>query len=158
MNKQISIPNASPVQVEHIIVCGHYDCGGIKAALTNEDHHEPLESWLTNIRDVHRLHQKELEAILDPHERHKRFVELNVIEQCLNLFKTVDVQRRRAATAAQAVEYDCALPRIHGMVFEPSDGKLRRLPIDFKHYMKKYKKVYQMYDQADFISSIHGAQ
>merc|ERR1711879_867241 len=98
------------LKVEHIIVCGHYDCGGVKAAFTNQDHTDPLESWLTNIRDIYRLHQQELEAIIDPTERHKRFVELNVIEQCLNLFKTGDVQRRRAATGSASHEYDCAVP------------------------------------------------
>lgn len=129
------------LKVEHIIVCGHYDCGGVKAAVTNQDHSAPLESWLTHIRDVYRLHAQELDAIINREERHKRLVELNVIEQCLNLFKTGDVQRRRSQTAGGSRAY----PRIHAMVFEPSDGILRRLPIDWKYYLNKYKGVYQMY-------------
>jgi len=145
------------LKVEHIIVCGHYDCGGVKAAFTNQDHDDPLESWLTNIRDVYRLHQHELDSILNDEERHKRFVELNVIEQCLNLFKTGDVQRRRAETGSRPDQFDCAFPRIHAMCFEPSDGKLRRLPIDFKQYIRKYKRVYQMYDASGFLSSAEGA-
>lgn len=145
------------LKVEHIIVCGHYDCGGLKAASSQKDHDAPLENWLTNIRDVYRLHQEELEAIIDVGERHKRLVELNVIEQCLNLFKTGDVQRRRAETSSRPDEYECAFPRIHGMVFEPSDGILRKLPIDFRHYLKKYKAVYQMYESRDFKASHEGA-
>jgi len=140
------------LRVQHIIVCGHYDCGGLKAAASKNDHSAPLENWLTNIRDVVRLHQEELEAIVIPEERHKRLVELNIIEQCLNLFKTGDVQRRRAETGSRPDQYECAYPRIHGMVFDPRDGILRKLPIDFKYYLKKYKNVYQMYDAADFQS------
>mmetsp|Transcript_32306 Transcript_32306/g.48741 ORF Transcript_32306/g.48741 Transcript_32306/m.48741 type:complete len:307 (-) Transcript_32306:562-1482(-) len=146
------------LQVKHIIVCGHYDCGGVKAAFTNKDHHDPLESWLTNVRDVYRYHQEELEAIINDEERHKRFVELNIIEQCLNLFKSADVQRRRAETGRRPDEFECAYPRIHGMVFEPSDGILRRLPIDFRQYLRRYKRVYQMYDDSDFLSSHDGAE
>merc|ERR1719401_522220 len=145
------------LKVEHIIVCGHYDCGGVKAASSKQDHDAPVESWLTNIRDVIRLHQDELSAIADGEERHKRLVELSVIEQCLNLFKTGDVQRRRSETATRPDLYECAFPRIHGMVFEPSDGILRKLPIDFKHYLHKYKDVYQMYEADHFLASMHGA-
>eukprot|EP00421_Protoceratium_reticulatum_P019411 CAMPEP_0168382644 /NCGR_PEP_ID=MMETSP0228-20121227/13500_1 /TAXON_ID=133427 /ORGANISM="Protoceratium reticulatum, Strain CCCM 535 (=CCMP 1889)" /LENGTH=329 /DNA_ID=CAMNT_0008395783 /DNA_START=1 /DNA_END=991 /DNA_ORIENTATION=+ len=141
------------LQVQHLIVCGHYDCGGVKAAMANRDHTSPVESWLTHIRDVYRMHSEELDAIIDDEERHKRLVELNVIEQCLNLFKTNDVQRRRCYTAQRPDIFDCAYPRIHAMVFAPHDGILRRLPIDFKHYMRKMKRVYQMYDTNDFIAS-----
>jgi carbonic anhydrase len=76
------------LQVKHIIVCGHYDCGGVKAALTNIDHRSPLENWLRNIRDTYRLHQEELNLITDVRSRQRRLVELNVVEQCLNIFKT----------------------------------------------------------------------
>jgi len=141
------------LQVEHIVVCGHYDCGGIKASITNRDHASPVESWLTHIRNVYRLHQEELDAIIDPDERHKRLVELNVIEQCLNLFKTGDVQRRRCYTAQRPDLYPCAYPRIHGMVFSPYDGILRKLEVDFKHYLRKFKNVYNMYDTRDFLAS-----
>lgn len=140
------------LQVQHVIVCGHYDCGGVKAALEKIDHGTPVEIWLSNIRDVYRLHQEEIEAIIDKEERHKRFVELNVIEQCLNLYKTGDVQRRRVHTASRPHEFPCALPRIHAMVFSPHDGVLRRLPIDFKYYMKRFKNVYKMYDTDVFAS------
>lgn len=141
------------LQVEHLIVCGHYDCGGVKAALANRDHASPVENWLTQVRDVYRMHHDELEAIACDDSRHKRLVELNVIEQCLNLFKTREVQRRRCYTAQRPEQYHCAYPRIHGMVFAPSDGILRRLPIDFKHYMEKWKRVYQIHDMSDYLAS-----
>jgi len=139
------------LKVEHIIVCGHYDCGGVRAACTDRDHSSPLESWLTNIRDVYRLHQQELDAIVNDEERHMRFVELNVIEQCLNLYKTGDVQRKR--TESKNLGRPNAFPRIHGMVFSPKDGILRRLPVDFKQYLRKYQKVYNMYDSSGLMSS-----
>jgi len=138
------------LEVEHIIVCGHYECGGLRAAVKHHDHRAPLESWLANARDVVRLHTHELEAIIDEDEKHKRLVELNVIEQCLNLFKTGDVQRRRAMTSARPDMYASAFPRIHGMVFSPGDGILRRLPIDFAHYLAKYKHVYKMHDRHEY--------
>lgn len=69
------------LQVKHIIVCGHYDCGGVKAALCNVDHKSPLENWLRNIRDTYRLHRVELNGIDDLTTRQRRLVELNVIEQ-----------------------------------------------------------------------------
>jgi len=139
------------LKVEHIIVCGHYDCGGVRAAASERDHASPLESWLTNIRDVYRLHQDELEAIINDDERHKRLVELNVIEQCLNLYKTGDVQRKRSKSAADGSPN--AYPRVHGMVFDPADGILRRLHVDFKEYLRRYQKVYRMYDADGFATS-----
>lgn len=141
------------LKVEHLIVCGHYDCGGVKASMSNRDHASPVENWLTQIRDVYRMHHLELNAIVDEEERFKRLVELNVREQCLNLFKTGDVQRRRSYTSQRPDEFPCALPRIHGMVFSPEDGILRRLPIDWKRYLRRWKSVYQMYETpGDFRS------
>lgn len=69
------------LEVKHIIVCGHYDCGGVKAALETVDHRSPLENWLRNIRDTYRLHREELNGITDLVMRQRRLVELNVIEQ-----------------------------------------------------------------------------
>ena len=83
------------LKVKHIIVCGHYDCGGVRASLDQLDHKSPLENWLRNIRDIHRLHRAELSRIKEPIARQRRLVELNVIEQCLNIFKTAVVQKRR---------------------------------------------------------------
>merc|ERR1711957_418866 len=146
------------LKVDHIVVCGHYDCGGLKAAVTNRDHAAPLEQWLSHIRDVYRMHQKELDEYEIPEEKHNRLVELNVIEQCLNLFKTAEVQRRRVYTAQRPHEFDRAYPRIHGMVFSPSDGILRRLPVDFKDYLSELDKVYNLYDARVRLESIREPQ
>jgi carbonic anhydrase len=69
------------LKVKHIVVCGHYDCGGVRAALEPVDHGSPLENWLRNIRDSYRLHNAELNAIDNLRDRQRRLVELNVIEQ-----------------------------------------------------------------------------
>jgi carbonic anhydrase len=79
------------LKVKHIIVCGHYDCGGVRAALEPVDHHSPLENWLRNIRDTYRLHNDELNAIPVLRDRQRRLVELNVIEQVLNALMVADV-------------------------------------------------------------------
>ncbi len=80
------------LKVKHIIVCGHYECGGVKAALHPSDMGQ-LNSWLQTLRDVRRLHRAELEAIPDDHQRFDRLVELNVLEQCMNIIKIDHVQR-----------------------------------------------------------------
>jgi len=89
------------LKVKHIIVCGHYDCGGVRAAMELRDHKSPLENWLRNIKDTYRLHKKELDNIQDLRARQRRLVELNVIEQCLNVFKTAVVQRSRVESYRQ---------------------------------------------------------
>src|SRR6187431_2993607 len=65
------------LKVKHVIICGHYGCGGIKAAATKHDYKPVLNMWLRNIKDVYRLHQTELDAIMDPEKREDRLVELN---------------------------------------------------------------------------------
>lgn len=139
--------------IEHIVVCGHYDCGGVRAAATVHDHSAPLESWLTHIRDVARLHHDELMAIKDTEERHKRLVELNVVEQCLNLLKTGTVQKHRCYTGQRPHRFAYTVPRIHGMVYSPGEGLLKRLPINFREHMGKYKDVYGLYDTNTHMTS-----
>lgn len=78
--------------VKHIIVCGHYGCGGIKAAMTN-NYHGYVDNWLRNIKDVYHKNSEELEAIKNEDERANRLSELNVIEQVRNLAKTTIVQQ-----------------------------------------------------------------
>ncbi|HBI00580.1 carbonic anhydrase, partial [uncultured Flavobacterium sp.] len=80
------------LKVNHVVVCGHYFCGGVKAAMQAQDL-GILNPWLRNIRDVYRLHKKELNAIADENARYNRLVELNVQEQCVNLIKTAAVQK-----------------------------------------------------------------
>lgn len=136
------------LQVKHIMVCGHYDCGGVKAALEPIDHKSPLENWLRNIRDVYRLHQEELNAITDVRDRQRRLVELNVIEQCLNIFKTAVVQRRRLDTHTMKgtnPNVKFAEPRVHAFVYEPGEGNLKRLNVDFKEYISSLQNIYDIY-------------
>jgi len=81
------------LKVKHIIVCGHYGCGGVKAAMTPQDF-GLMNPWLRTIRDVYRLHQNELDAIKDEQKRYDRLIELNVQEQCINVIKMAVVQER----------------------------------------------------------------
>src|SRR6187399_246470 len=76
------------LEVKHIIVCGHYGCGGIKAAMSNRNYNQVLNMWLRNIKDVFRLHQTELDAIEDEGKKYERLTELNVQEQVMHLAKT----------------------------------------------------------------------
>jgi carbonic anhydrase len=80
------------LKIKHIIVCGHYGCGGVKAAMSNELHGF-VDNWLCNIKDVYNKHQNELLAISDPDKREDKLVELNVIEQVRNVAKTTIVQQ-----------------------------------------------------------------
>lgn len=121
------------LKVKHIVVCGHYDCGGVKAAMKSEDM-GILNPWLRNIRDVYRLHKKELNLIHDQNLKHKRLVELNVQEQCLNVLKTAEVQK--------AVREDGL--RIHGWVFDIESGKLLDLNIDFKKDLENIMEIYHL--------------
>jgi carbonic anhydrase len=102
----------SVLKVKHIIVCGHYGCGGVKAALTNNDYKQVLNMWLRNIKDVHRLYRDEIDA-LDGESRVNRLIELTVKEQVMNLAKTSIVQR-----AWKEGNY----PHLHGWVYSLTDG------------------------------------
>ncbi|MBZ0116063.1 MAG: carbonate dehydratase [Sandaracinaceae bacterium] len=110
------------LEVEHIIVCGHYGCGGIAAALSNDDY-GLLNIWLGNIKDVHRLHQRELRAYEDPARLARRMTELNVIEQVYNLGKTEILQRAWQKRGA---------PEIHGWVYDIAEGFIRDLGVNFR--------------------------
>ncbi|HXB45495.1 MAG TPA: carbonic anhydrase, partial [Puia sp.] len=103
-------------KVKHVIVCGHYGCGGIKAAMTNRDFKQVLNMWLRNIKDVYRLHREELETITDEQKREDRLTELNVREQVLHLAKTSIIQR--AWKNEQR-------PQLHGWVYGLKDGLIK---------------------------------
>lgn len=120
------------LHVKHIIVCGHYNCGGVKAALTSADL-GILNPWLRNIRDVYRLHEKELDQIADADKRYNRLVELNVIESCRSVIKTAAVQ--------QSYEKN-QFPVVHGWVFDLRDGLLKDLEVDFEAVLEDVKKIY----------------
>ena len=122
------------LDVKHIIVCGHYNCGGVKAAMTPRDM-GILNPWLRNIRDVYRMHDDELEAIGDEQQRYNRLVELNVIEQATNVIKTASVQK-----AYQQKGH----PIVHGWVFDLHSGILVDLKIDFKEILKRIQKIYDL--------------
>jgi carbonic anhydrase len=101
------------LKVKHVIVCGHYGCGGIKAAMTKQDYKQVLNMWLRNIKDVYRLHKEELDGIKDEESRTDRLVELNVMEQVTHLAKTSIIQR--AWKNEQR-------PDLHGWVYGLKDG------------------------------------
>ena len=104
------------LKVKHVIVCGHYGCGGIKAAITNHDYQAVLNMWLRNIKDVYRIYREELDAIKDVDKRTDRLVELNVKEQVFNLAKTSIIQR--AWKEEQR-------PHLHGWVYGLKDGIIK---------------------------------
>ena len=122
------------LKVKHIIVCGHYGCGGVKAALTPQDM-GLLNPWLRNIRDVYRLHEDELDAIPDESKRYDRLVELNVIEQCRNIIKTAAVQQSYATNK---------FPIMHGWVFGFHDGLLKDLKVDHEKMLQGIQKIYNL--------------
>jgi carbonic anhydrase len=137
----------SVLDVQHIIVGGHYDCGAVRAAMSRKEH-GLMENWFRGIRDVYRLHVEELDAIKDLEQRHRRFVELNVKEQCLNLFKTSVVQAKRLKTY-QDESIPFTYPRIHGVTFDPTNGFLNRLPLDFKKAISDFQHIYNLYDSPE---------
>jgi carbonic anhydrase len=121
------------LKVNHVVVCGHYACGGVKAAMQSADL-GILNPWLRNIRDVYRIHKNELDAIADEDKRYDRLVELNVQEQCVNLIKTAAVQK-----AAR----DRNL-KVHGWVFDVHTGRLIDLKIDFEGILKNIMEIYHL--------------
>ncbi len=123
----------SHIKVKHIVVCGHYYCNGVKAAMQSADL-GILNPWLRNIRDVYRLHKTELNAIEDEELKYKRLVELNVQEQCINLIKTPDVQKA----------YKDRSITVHGWVFDIHSGKLIDLKIDFDHILESIMEIYRI--------------
>jgi carbonic anhydrase len=124
----------SILKVENIIVCGHYECGGIKAAMQEKDM-GILNPWLRNIRDVYRLHKDELNAITSEQVRYDRMVELNVIEQCVNVAKTIDVQKAFLERNIQ----------LHGWVFDVKTGKLIDLNINLANMTKQIREIYRFF-------------
>jgi carbonic anhydrase len=104
------------LKIKHVVVCGHYGCGGIKAAMSNEDFNQVLNMWLRNIKDIYRIHRKELETIPDEDKRVNRMVELNVKEQVFNLAKTAIIQKTWVNEQR---------PDLHGWVYGLHDGIIK---------------------------------
>jgi carbonic anhydrase len=109
------------LKVKHVIVCGHYGCGGVKAAMENEQY-GLVDNWLRFIKDVYRIHSQELDGILDEEARFKRFVELNVIEQVFDLTKTSIIQNAWRERNE---------PKVHGWVYDLRTGIIQDLGVTF---------------------------
>jgi len=121
------------LKVKHIIVCGHYGCGGVKAALGNQ-HYGLIDNWIRHIKDVYRFHQEELNKIEDEDKRFNRFVEVNVMEQVLDLAKTSIVQS--AWEKNQELE-------IHGWVYDIHDGIIDDLKVSISNN-NQLSEVYKL--------------
>jgi carbonic anhydrase len=121
------------LKVKHIIVCGHYGCGGVQAAMENKQF-GLIDNWLRHIKDVYRYHHKELDAIEDTTQRARRFVEVNVMEQVHDLCKTSIVQN--AWKNKQPLH-------VHGWVYDIHDGIIKDLNVSFT-CTKDLHKVYHL--------------
>jgi carbonic anhydrase len=121
------------LKVNHVVVCGHYGCGGVKAAMQSADL-GILNPWLRNIRDVYRIHKKELDGISNEEKKYERLVELNVQEQCVNLIKTAAVQKAYRDRNLQ----------VYGWVFDIHTGKLVDLNIHFESILKNIMEIYHL--------------
>ena len=116
----------SILKVKHVIVCGHYGCGGVKAAMTNEQY-GLVDNWLRHIKDVYRLHSEELNAIQDDESKFNRFVELNVIEQVFDLSKTSIIQNAWRSRDE---------PMVHGWVYALNTGIIKDLGVSLNNNSK----------------------
>jgi carbonic anhydrase len=128
------------LQVKHIIVCGHYNCGGVRAAMQAQDL-GILNPWLRNIRDVYRLHKDELNAIQEKDARYERLVELSVLEQCINVVKTAAVQHSYLSNR---------YPVVHGWVFDLRSGLIKDLKIDFEERLRSIQEIYNLTESSLF--------
>lgn len=123
------------LKVKHVIVCGHYGCGGVKAAITKSDFKPVLNMWLRNIKDVYRIHRSQLDLIFNEEQKTNRLVELNVMEQVFNLAKTSIIQR--AWKNEQR-------PDLHGWVYGLKDGIIK--PV---YEMKAGTNLDELYEYDD---------
>ena len=121
------------LKVTHVIVCGHYGCGGVKAAMGNQ-HIGLIDNWVRHIKDVYRHHHAELNNIKNENDRFNRFVELNVVEQVFDLAKTSIIQN--AWKKKQDIH-------IHGWVYDIKDGLINDLNVTIKNN-KSLSDVYQL--------------
>ncbi|MBP7799938.1 MAG: carbonic anhydrase [Thermoanaerobaculaceae bacterium] len=122
------------LRIKHIIVCGHYQCGGVLAAMSPRDE-GLLNPWLRHIRDVYRIHRDQLNAIDSLEERYDRLVEFNVREQCINIVKTRDAQHALLHDRLQ----------IHGWVFDMRSGRLIDLQLNMDEIMSDIMDVYDLF-------------
>ena len=121
------------LKVKHVIVCGHYGCGGVKAAMGNGQN-GLVDNWLRHIKDVYRIYSDELDSIQDENERFERFVELNVIEQVFNVSKTSIIQNNWK---------DRNYPIIHGWVYSLETGLIKDLNVSI-HNQRDLPPIFRM--------------
>jgi carbonic anhydrase len=107
------------LHVAHVIVCGHYGCGGVRAAMTDTQF-GLIDNWIRHIKDVYRLHKEELDSIENSADRENRLIELNVIEQVNDLTKTSIIQNAWAMRES---------PYVHGWVYDLRNGKIKDLKV-----------------------------
>lgn len=122
------------LKVKVIMVCGHYGCGGIKAAASNQQF-GLIDNWLRNIKDVVRLHEDEIMEIQDEEQRLRRLVELNVMEQVHNLSKTSIIQN--------AMQSDDP-PKLYGLVYDIREGYLKDLNVMEGERVRQYEHIYNL--------------
>ncbi len=122
------------LHVKHIIVCGHYNCGGVKAAMHPTDMGQ-LNGWLQVIRDVYHTHRAELDAIGDIDQRYDRLVELNVREQCLNVMKIDHVQRSWVTKQS---------PQVHGWIVDLRTGLLKDLELKTRELFEEVEDIHNI--------------
>jgi carbonic anhydrase len=122
------------LDVRHVIVCGHTECGGIKAAMRPSDM-GVLNGWLRNITDVYRLHFDELTAIEDEAARYLRLIELNAEEQCINVLKSAAFQRKQAQSRE---------PEVHAWVYNVGTGRIVDQQLDLNKLVSKYKNILRL--------------
>ena len=123
--------------IKSIVICGHYGCGGVLAAMTSTDL-GVLASWLQNIQDVYRLHSEELDSIHDEEMRYRRLVELNVREQCINLLKIAEVQNAYSSEGLV----------IAGWVFDMATGRVTDLKLDIDTIVDSIRDIYSIAEKA----------
>jgi carbonic anhydrase len=120
------------LHVEHVIVCGHYGCGGVRAAM-GQKQYGVIDNWIRHIKDAYRMNEAELEAIKDPVEKENRFTEINVIEQVYDLCKTSIIQNSWEKRS---------LPYVHGWVYDIRYGLIKDLKVTF-HENNELPDVYR---------------
>jgi len=122
------------LKVKQIVVCGHYNCGGVQFAMQQKDH-GILNPWLRNIRDVFRLHRQELFKIENETLRYNRLVELNVMEQSINVLKLASVQQSIVSKG---------FPEVHSCVFDLKTGLLKDLNLDYRKILQEIQEIYNL--------------
>ncbi len=120
--------------VKYVVICGHYGCGGVQAAMQPVDM-GLMNGWLRNVRDVYRIHRDELNSITDEDARYRRLIELNVQEQCIQVIKSSWVQKSFLKNG---------YPTVHGWVYDLADGLLKDLEIDFRKHLEGIREIYKL--------------